>query len=102
MDDNISNRLDRMEKLLLEQTILQKEVLNLPEASIYTGLSKSHLYKLTSAKKIPHYKPSEKHIAFKRVELDEWQLRNPQKTTNEIDHLADDFQIKVGRDHGAN
>lgn len=99
MDDNILNRLNGIEQLILEQTILKKEVLNLPEASIYTGLSKSHLYKLTSAKKIPHYKPSEKHIAFKRRELDEWLLRNPQKTTEEIDHLADGFKIKGGRGH---
>lgn len=99
MDDTL-NRLDRIEKLLLEQTVLKKEVLSLPEASIYTGFSKSHLYKLTSAKKIPHYKPSEKHISFKRLELDEWQLRNPQKTTEEIDRLADEFKIKGGRSNG--
>lgn len=98
--DETHKRLDRIEQLILEQTILKKEVLNLVEASIYTGLSKSHLYKLTSAKKIPHYKPSEKHIAFKRRELDDWLLRNPQKTTAEIVHLADDFIIKGGRDHG--
>ena len=94
MDENILNRLTRIEKLIREQTILNKEVLNMDEAAIYTGLSKSNLYKKTSAKKIPHYKPSEKHIAFKRRELDEWLLRNPQKTTEEIDHLADDFKIK--------
>ena len=100
--DEILKRLNRIEKLVLEQTILKKEVLNLPETSIYTGLSKSHLYKLTSAKKIPHYKPSEKHIAFKRKELDDWQLRNPQKTKKQIDHLADNFKIKEGRSNETN
>lgn len=53
-----------------------KEVMTLDEAAIYLGVSKSHLYKLTSSKKIPHYKPSNKLIFFKRVELEAWALSN--------------------------
>lgn len=67
-----------------------KTVLNLEECSIYTGLAKSYLYKLTSRCKIPHYKPHGKRVFFKRTEIDEWLLRNPVATQEEMEHLADE------------
>lgn len=38
----------------------------------YLGLSKEHIYKLTSQKKIPHYKLSGGIVRFKLSELDEF------------------------------
>ncbi|MCK3683969.1 helix-turn-helix domain-containing protein [Maribellus sp. YY47] len=76
--------LEKLKQLLTEQNLLQKEVLNLEEASAYIGISKSNLYKKTSAHKIPHYKPEGKLLYFKRSELDEWMLRNRQSSTDEI------------------
>lgn len=67
-----------------------KTVLNLDDCSAYTGLAKSYLYKLTSMCKIPHYKPHGKRIFFKRTELDEWLLRNPARTQQEIELAAED------------
>ncbi|TKK71451.1 helix-turn-helix domain-containing protein [Ilyomonas limi] len=51
--------------------ILQKEILTFEEACIYLGRSASSMYKLTSARLIPHYVPTGKLIYFKRTELDE-------------------------------
>ena len=48
MDTNIIEKLDRIEKLLLEQQTMQKQVLNFNETCKYLELSQSHLYKLTS------------------------------------------------------
>ncbi|WP_210466707.1 helix-turn-helix domain-containing protein [Rufibacter roseolus] len=65
-------RLQNIESLLLAQ----KTVLTFEEVSAYTGLSKSYLYKLTSAAGIPHFKPQGKHIYFSKAELDQWLQRN--------------------------
>lgn len=53
-NNNIENRLDRIEKLLLSQ----KTVLNFEELVEYTRLSQSYLYKLTSKGDIPFYRPN--------------------------------------------
>ena len=62
----------------LEQKI--KEVLTTAEASAYLGLSESYIYKLTSLKQIPHYKPNGKLVYFNRKELCEWAMRNQVQT----------------------
>ena len=57
-----------------------KEVLTLEEASLFLGLSKSQLYKLTASAAIPHYKPGGKYIYFDYVDLIEWVRQNPVKS----------------------
>jgi excisionase family DNA binding protein len=81
---NIEQRLSNIEALL----IAQKKVLNFDEVAVYTGLSKSHLYKMTSTGGIPCYKPKGKHIYFERAEIDQWLLRGRKKTNEEIDGEA--------------
>lgn len=77
-------QLTRIERLLAGQ----KETLTLDEASTYSGISKSYIYKLTSAGAIPHYKPEGKTIYFDRRELDGWLKRNRVKTVQEIEQDA--------------
>jgi excisionase family DNA binding protein len=61
----------------MEQEILyQKPFLTFQEAIYFTGLSKSHLYKLTSKGLIPHSKPTGKLIFFERTKLEEWLRQN--------------------------
>ena len=81
---DLKSQLDRIEAGLLQQ----KEVLTFDEACIYIGVSNSHLYKLTSNRSIPHYKPQGKMIYFRRSELDEWLLKNRIKTKEEINSEA--------------
>ena len=54
----------------------QKEILSFNEAVKYLDISKSFLYKLTSANKISFSKPNNKLIYFQRVDLDNWMLQN--------------------------
>ena len=61
---------------LKERIWAVKEVLTTAEASAYLGLSESYIYKLTSLKQIPHYKPNGKLMYFNRKELCEWAMRN--------------------------
>jgi len=95
--DELLQRLERIELLLESQKLVHKEVLNFKEACEYLELSQSHLYKLTSAATIPHYKPNGKKVYFKRVELNSWLLRNRTTSQDEIETMATDFLIKKGR-----
>ncbi len=83
----IAERLDVIENLLRTQ----KSVFNFDDVALFTGLSKSHLYKLTSKGKIPHYKPNGKYIFFQREEIERWLLTNRIKTTDEIDAEASTY-----------
>lgn len=85
----IDERLKSIEDLLLSQ----KTVLNFSEVVSYTGLSKSHLYKLTSTGGIPCYKPRGKHIFFSKLEIDEWLLQNRKATTEEIETEASTYLL---------
>ena len=80
----INQRLKNLEALYLSQ----KTVLNFDEVAIYTGLSKSHLYKMTSTGGIPCFKPHNKHIYFEKAQIDSWLLSNPKKTNAEIESEA--------------
>ena len=84
--------MDELDKLALaigrNVLFVQKEVLTLEEAAQYTGLKKSYLYKLTSTKAIPHYKPNGKNCFFKRTELEDWLTTNPVATTAELNGQA--------------
>jgi len=93
----IIERLNEIERKIEELAALNKDVLNLREAAKYLNVSCSHLYKLTSAKEIPHFKPRGKQVFFERKELDRWLLQNRQKTKAEIEQAAIDYVVKGGK-----
>lgn len=95
--DEVLKRLENLERLIESQSINTKEVLNFHEACQFLELSQSHMYKLTSAGSIPHYKPNGKKLYFKRSELENWLLRNRSLAQDELDQKAADFLIKKGR-----
>ena len=41
--------LNEIKVFIAQQVILQKEIMTLKEAAIYSGISRSYLYKLTSS-----------------------------------------------------
>ena len=65
-----------------------KEVLTSDEAARYMGIAKSYLYKLTMARKIPHYKPMGKVCYFNRKELEGFLQGNRISTAAEISSKA--------------
>lgn len=87
----IDNRLKNIESLLSGQ----KNVLNLDEVVGLTGLSKSHLYKLTCSNRIPFYKQA-KHLFFDRAEIEKWLKENRSKTTAEIEEEAANRGLNKG------
>ena len=80
----LTQRLNRIERLL----IANKEVLTFDEASEYTGISRSYLYKLTAGNKIPYSKPNGKMIFFERKKINDWLLQNSRKSAHEIEQEA--------------
>lgn len=89
---SLEQKINEIDKIhVLENYIVQlkerfwavKEVLTTAEASAYLGLSESYIYKLTSLKQIPHYKPNGKLVYFNRKELCEWAMRNQVQTVGE-------------------
>ena len=86
--------IERLERIELVLTAGTAKPLTLEEAAKYLDISTSHLYKLTSKGKIPHYKPEGKKVYFEKSELDAWLLRKPVKTQVEIDRVADAYTIK--------
>lgn len=85
----IGIRLDRIERLTL---IGAKAVLDIDEASLLTGFSKGHLYRLTSERQIPHYKKSRK-LYFKKSELEAWMLEDKVQTTEDIESQATTYVV---------
>lgn len=81
----ISKQLDRIERYSM---LAAKNVLILDDVVILTGLSKSHLYKLTCTHQIPHYKPNGKLIYFDRAEIETWMKQNRVATESEVEQKA--------------
>jgi excisionase family DNA binding protein len=97
MDEQILKEVLELKKLISEQNMLRKEVLNFNEAAVYCEVSHSHLYKLTSQGVIPCYKPNGKKLYFRRTELDSWLLSNRQTTAEELETEAANYLMKKGR-----
>lgn len=87
---------DEMEERILKElteikryTLLQaKSVLTLDDVALLTGLSKSHLYRLTHTHQIPFYKPNGKTVFFDRNEIEAWMRQNRVGTQQEAESGA--------------
>lgn len=94
INENLSGRVQVLEKGTVDSLLTrlqtvenqisdEKRILSTTEASQLLGMAESYLYKLTAAKKIPHYKPNGRMIFFEKKELEEWLLRNPINGSND-------------------
>ena len=95
--EQIFKRLDQIERLILEQNMLQKEMLTLKEAASYINVSKGHMYKLTHWKEISHYCPNGKLLYFKKLELDQWMQRTRKISRYELETEAAKYSFNNGR-----
>lgn len=92
----ILEKLICIEKLIKEQNLYQKEVLNFREACQFLDFSPSYLYKCTSSGIISHFKPSKK-IYFNRQELVEWLRQNRVCSNNELITRAENKIEEISR-----
>lgn len=93
MELKILEQLDRIEKLVRAN----KTVMSLEEASEYTGISRSYLYKLTSKGEIPFSKPRGKMIYFSKEKLDDWLLSDSWRSTRELKAEALEYTFRNKR-----
>lgn len=78
------------------ETLATKNVLTFNEACLFSGLSKSHMYRLTSTRQVPHFKPFGKMVYFERAELEKWLLQNRVVTVSESETTAVNY-CKTGK-----
>lgn len=76
MEDSILIILKKIEEIERYSLLAAKRVLTVDDVVLLTGISHSHLYKLTHKKQIPHYKPFGKQIYFDKYELEDWLKQN--------------------------
>ncbi|MGL5914162.1 MAG: helix-turn-helix domain-containing protein [Bacteroidales bacterium] len=81
----LNSKLDRLEKLTL---IGAKNVLTIDEVAVITGLAKGYVYRLTSSKRIPHYKLNGRNLYFKKDEIEAWLMQDRISTNDEIESEA--------------
>jgi excisionase family DNA binding protein len=93
----IFQEFEEVKRLIKLQTSINKNVLTIEEASLLTGLKISTLYKYVSENQIPSYKPQGKRLFFKRTELENWLLRNKQKSNYELENEVRNEMNKKNR-----
>ena len=73
----------------------KEEVLSLNEAAEFLKVSKSSIYKKTSQKQIPYYKPPGcKKIYFLKKDLEDWIFCNKINSVTEIGNQIESYLIK--------
>lgn len=89
--EQINDLADAVATALAKATTKESEMLSTEEAAKYLGVSTSLLYKMTSRRKIRHFKPTGKLVYFKREDLDKWMRSNPVATMEEIENEAQQY-----------
>ena len=93
--NNNNDILEILHRIEEKATLAGKNVLTLTDVAALTGLSKSHLYKLTSKKAIPHYRPSGKAVYFDRKEVEDWLRRGRVESNEAVNAEAERMAFKV-------
>lgn len=88
---------EKIDKILAYSLLAAKNMLTLEDVLLLTGLSKSHLYKLTCGRQIPHYKPNGKQIYFDRAEIEAWMKQGRVNTVDESEHIAALYLAKTDK-----
>lgn len=79
--------LKEIESLKALTLLAAKNVLTLEDVSLLYGFSRSTIYKMTSAKAIPHYRRG-KVLFFDKAELDAWAKEYRVTTMSEAQQAA--------------
>lgn len=83
----LSEKLDNIGRMTL---IGAKTILDLDETVLFTGLSKGHLYRLTSQRHIPFFRKNRK-LYFKKSDLEIWMTETPCASLKEIASKASTY-----------
>lgn len=89
-DDEIKGLHDRLDRIEHISLLAAKEVLDIEEAALLTGYKKGFIYRLTSERRIPHYKKNNK-LLFKKSELEAWLCELKVLSGSEINSRAETY-----------
>ena len=92
---------DKLNQILVYSLLAAKNVLTLEDVALLTGLSKSHLYRLTCTRQIPYYRPHGKQIYFDRAEIESWMKQNRVATQQEAEQAAIAYVVTGKQKGGA-
>ena len=92
---------EKINQILVYSLLAAKNVLTLEDVALLTGLSKSHLYRLTCTHQIPYYKPNGKQIYFDRAEIESWMNQNRVATQQEAEQAAIAYVVTGKQKGGA-
>lgn len=84
---------DVLRRIEANTLLAAKKVLTLDDMVIFTGLSKTHLYKLTHTRAIPFYRPNGKNLYFDKMEIENWLKQGKVDSVSEIDQQATNYLI---------
>jgi predicted DNA-binding transcriptional regulator AlpA len=88
---DIENEIVEIKSLLKQVLANNKEIMNVQEVSIYTGIPIAIIYcKMDS---IPRSKQG-KRLYFRKEDIDQWLMSNRRKTTMEIEMEASNYVMK--------
>ena len=82
--NDLEQKIDELVKLIRLQNTLQKDVLDIEDAVLFTGYKKSTLYKKCHVGELAYYKPSGKKIFFKKQDLQDFIFQYRIKSNKEI------------------
>lgn len=68
---------------------MKKNFINAVDTARILGISMSTLYKMTSANKIPYYRPSGKLLYFKEEEIYQWLEKSRVSSNEEIQGMVE-------------
>lgn len=73
---------------------MERKLITLKEACKYLGISRSQMYKLTSNKRIRHYKPNGKVIYFNVEDLNNYIESNEIQSNDQIKQIVTEKYVK--------
>lgn len=80
-----------LSEVLSENRSPDKEFLTVDEAAEIMGVARSHIYRLTSEKRIPFSKPGGKRVMIRRRDFLEWLETNRVKSQSEVTSEVEQF-----------
>ena len=94
--EELQKRMDAVEDIL-DNT---KEVLSVEEAARFMDIARSSLYKMTSDRSIPFYRPNGKMIYFEKVDILEWIRKNRVMPVMYNEDKGQEPESRSGEQHG--
>ena len=92
--EELQKRIEAVEDILDNA----KEVLTVEEAARFMDIARSSLYKMTSDRSIPFYRPNGKMIYFEKADILAWMRRNRTVSQEEVNEHAQQVLQKMAMD----